>query len=40
MCGSETAGFVRVEAASASGDAFSLQPGEQVQLKLQASLAG
>ncbi|EGH33744.1 aldose 1-epimerase, partial [Pseudomonas syringae pv. japonica str. M301072] len=40
VCGSETTGFVRVEAASGSGDTFSLRPGEQVQLKLQASLAG
>ncbi len=39
VCGSETAGFVRVEAASGSGESFSLAPGQHAQLKLQAQLA-
>ncbi|WP_122409525.1 D-hexose-6-phosphate mutarotase [Pseudomonas viridiflava] len=39
VCGSETTGFVRVEAASGGGESFSLAPGQHAQLKLQAQLA-
>jgi D-hexose-6-phosphate mutarotase len=37
VAGNETAGFVRVEAAA--GDSFSLEPGQQAQIRLQARLA-
>ncbi|RRV08325.1 D-hexose-6-phosphate mutarotase [Pseudomonas sp. v388] len=38
VAGNETTGFVRVEAAA--GDSFSLEPGQQTGIRLQARLAG